>query len=82
MHLVAGLTAALLVRGWRDAPLFAVTGLALSVVWGVIVGVNDARLATFVGGTGLAAANVAVGAVAGLLIGAAVRLARPDPPAV
>ncbi len=43
----------------------AVVGAAVSLSWGLAVGLTAASLSTFVGGTALGALNVAVGVVVG-----------------
>lgn len=63
MHLIAGL---LLGGPFHRSPRPALAvALAASVLWGVGVGVANESGTTFVGGTLLAAANVAVGMLVG-----------------
>ena len=76
--LLAGLAAGAVAR----LKVSILVGVAFALAWGLVVGVLDGSLVTFLGGVGLGAANVVVG----WAIGLAVRLhfdpadAQPGPP--
>ena len=70
--LLAGSFAGVALR--RSQLLLATCGAVLAALaWGVLVGVGDSSFVTFAGGTVLAAANIAVGAVVGAALGFGLR---------
>ena len=68
--ILVGLALGFLVHDERSLVRSAVLGGCAALLWGMLVGLSDARLATAVGGTVLALVNAGVGAA----LGAAIRL--------
>jgi hypothetical protein len=72
--LVAGFAAGLLVRGRRSLLWAIVPTTGLTVLFGVVVGIADASVATASVAIVLGMANVLVGGVIGAVIGGAFRI--------
>jgi hypothetical protein len=63
--LLVGFAVGILVHDRVSLRRSIAVGAAVSVLWGVVVGVADASTTTAVGGTALGLANVVVGAAVG-----------------
>lgn len=72
--LLVGLVVGAFVHDRPSSGRSVVVAVAVSLLWGVGVGVSNRSPATFVGGTGLAFANVVIGAVVAALALAFLRL--------
>jgi hypothetical protein len=73
--LLVGLAVGIVIHDRVSLRRYVAVGAAVSVVWGVVVGVADASAATAVGGTALGLANVVVGAAVGTAVRATWRVA-------
>lgn len=62
-QILAGLIAGAFMRDRRSVRLPSAYGVALSVLWGIVVGIGESSGVVFVGGFFLALANFVVGAV-------------------
>jgi hypothetical protein len=60
--LLVGLVIGAFVHGRASVVRSAIIGVVISMLWGVVVGVADGSIGTFVVGAALALANVFVGA--------------------
>ena len=67
MLLIGIIAGATLIDGRNGRRRLLATIVAAALVWGLLVGVPDGSVATFIGGTGIALANVAAGATLGVL---------------
>ena len=60
-QILAGLIAGAFIRGRQSTKLASAYGVALSVLWGVVVGIGESSGVVFVGGFMVALANFVVG---------------------
>lgn len=61
-QILAGLIAGVFMRDRKSIRLASAYGVALSVLWGILVGIGESSGVVFVGGFLLALANLVVGA--------------------